>query len=165
MDLSKRLSVNVISILFLFAVCFCATSSFADMSFLVTDKDDQNKALIEIKENKAYVTVVEVKNGQWLSKQLAVNKYCQEKAGIVTKNIQGIYLKSDTKLCHCVTKDNFVVLIARHKDGRIEILRDSKGNYIVPIGENLQDINEKKIAGVQSVLAIETPDGRLSLSK
>jgi hypothetical protein len=164
MDSSKRSSVKVISILFLLAVCFCATSLFADMSFLVTDKDDPNKALIEIKDNKAYVTIVEVKNGEWSSKKLAVNEYCQEEAGIVATDIQGIYLKSDTKLCHCVTKDNFVVLIARNKDGRIEILRDSEGNYIVPIGEKLKDIN-KKITGVQSVLAKETPDGRLSLPK
>jgi hypothetical protein len=113
---------------------------------------------------KAYLTVVEVKNLEWSSRKLAVSEYCQEEVGIVATDIQGINLKSDSKLCHCVTEDNFVVLIRRNKDGKIEILRDSEGNYIVPIGEKLKDMN-KKITGVQSVLAKETPDGRLSLLK
>jgi ABC-type uncharacterized transport system permease subunit len=164
MDSGKRLSIKVISILFLFAVCFCSTPSFADVRFLLTDKDDPNKALIEITNNKAYLTVVEVENNEWLSNKVAVSEYCQKEVGIVTTDIHGINLKSDGKLYYCVTKDNFVVLIRRCKDAKIEILRDSEGTYIVPIGEKLKD-NIRKITGVQSILAKETPDGRLSLSK
>ena len=75
----------------------------------------------------------------------------------------GRNIKSDSKLCHCITTDNFAVLITRNKDGKIEILRDSEGNYIVAAGGKFKNI--KKIGNVQSVIAKITPDGRLSLPK
>lgn len=160
----KRSYARGISILFLLFLCFFATPLFADTSFLTMDKDDPNKALIEIKDNKAYITIVKVKNGVWSSKKLSVDEYCLEEVGIVATDIQGVNLKADAKLCHCVTKDNYVVLIARDKDGKMEILLDSKGNYIVPLEEKLKDIN-KKILGIQLISAKETADGRLSTER
>jgi hypothetical protein len=164
MNSRKQSSVIGISILFLLAIFLSATASLADTGFLTMDKDDPNKAVIEIKDNKAYVTIIEVKAGVWSSKILAVNEYCLEEVGIVATDIKGVNLKTDDKLCHCVTKDNYVVLISRGKDGKIKILIDSQGNYIVPIGDKLKDL-KTRISGIQLIYASQTPDGRLLIAK
>jgi len=162
MGLTKMSTVKGISILLLVYVCFTATSSFADMTFLLMDYNDPNKAVVEIKDNKAYLTVVEMKNGKWSSNKVSMNEYCKQEVGIVVTNIQGINLKTDTKLCRCVTTENFLVFIARYKDGKITILQDSEGNY--NIEEKLKDKN-KKVTGIQYISAKVTPDGRLELQK
>lgn len=146
----------------LIAACFLPDHLYADMTFLLTDKNDPNKAVVEIVNNKPHITFVLMKDGKFTSEKIPVEDYCKKEIGIAVTNIQGIDLKTDTKLSRCVTTENILVFIVRYNDGSIKVLSDENGNY--NIEERLKDKN-KKVTGIQYTNAEETQDGRLKLIK